>query len=732
MKRWLYSLLIFALCACGMPHYVQADRGSLFQYPLFEAYDSNGDPCSGCSLYTYQAGTTTARTVYKERALTTAHTNPIVLNSSGRPPSDVGIWGAGLFKFVLKDSSGVTMWTLDNIEAVGEYSIDYYFPDYSAADQGATGGGNTIKAYIDTIGSTNAVIYCRNNSGSATTAYTFDTSESAGSNIFFEFEPGAYLDQVTGDEVVTIYSLDNIISFKNTKIFDGDMIDVSVGGTADPRMWGANLDGTTNDNAAIGACFASLVSKSRVVFNGMGLVTAQVNIAANQDEITLDGLGYGGLKLDTNKSVDAGSNWAWIKILGDNCLLTGMVFDGNGTNQTYLFNLVQLSEQSNAAYYADGTRVTDCIFKNGYGTGIVPGCARDIKIKGNKFLSITGAAGNPGEGISAVYTEGLSVVNNSFRTLDDHGVYLGVGVRDVTITGNNFYECKGLGVNIYGDVLRATVDSNTMNYCRGGVYVHNNGASIPNNIAINNNVIYQCHDHIASGISHGILFSPGTSQQKKNYSATGNIIDLTGNGADILSMGIIADYVNGLVLADNIVSNSSRHGIFLRDCINFLLSHNKCYNNGAQTAGYAGISLEKFPSVGSGCTYGNIIGNICYDDGNVQDYGIYLDGNSDYIKIFNNDCRGNDVADFNVNGTNNKIRDNVGYVSENSGTSAAIATGGTIAHGLAAAPAYVSVTPAEAGPTDVTATSDATNITVTFGGGGNKTFYWSSRIAQSK
>jgi hypothetical protein len=78
------------------------------------------------------------------------------------------------------------------------------------------------------------------------------------------------------------------------------------------------------------------------------------------------------------------------------------------------------------------------------------------------------------------------------------------------------------------------------------------------------------------------------------------------------------------------------------------------------------------------------------------------------------------------------IRNNTGYVSENSGTSAAIASGATIAHGLAKAPAFVSVTPAEAGPTDVTVTVDATNITVTFGGGGSKTFFWSARIVQSK
>jgi hypothetical protein len=113
--------------------------------------------------------------------------------------------------------------------------------------------------------------------------------------------------------------------------------------------------------------------------------------------------------------------------------------------------------------------------------------------------------------------------------------------------------------------------------------------------------------------------------------------------------------------------------------------------------------------------------------------GIYDDSTGDFTRIIGNDL-GDNVYPMQLLGThdNYKVRDNEGYRSEMSGVSPAIASGATFPHYLAAAPAFISVTPAEAGPTDVTATADADNITVNFGGGGSKTFYWAARIAQSK
>jgi hypothetical protein len=66
-------------------------------------------------LYTYESGTTTPKTVYKNQAGTVAHTNPIVLNADGSPPGGV-IWvTSGECTFTLKTALGAEVWTRDDI-----------------------------------------------------------------------------------------------------------------------------------------------------------------------------------------------------------------------------------------------------------------------------------------------------------------------------------------------------------------------------------------------------------------------------------------------------------------------------------------------------------------------------------------------------------------------------------------------------------------------------------------
>lgn len=85
----------------------------------FRAFDGNGDPLTGGKLYTYEAGTTTPKATYTDSTEATPHANPIILNSSGYAGSDatpLGVWlGDGGYKFVLKTSADVTLWTIDNV-----------------------------------------------------------------------------------------------------------------------------------------------------------------------------------------------------------------------------------------------------------------------------------------------------------------------------------------------------------------------------------------------------------------------------------------------------------------------------------------------------------------------------------------------------------------------------------------------------------------------------------------
>jgi hypothetical protein len=80
-------------------------------------FTNSGVILSGGLVYTYAAGTTTPQAAYTTSSGSTAHTNPIVLDSAGRVPSGGEIWltDAVAYKFVLQTSLAVLIATYDNV-----------------------------------------------------------------------------------------------------------------------------------------------------------------------------------------------------------------------------------------------------------------------------------------------------------------------------------------------------------------------------------------------------------------------------------------------------------------------------------------------------------------------------------------------------------------------------------------------------------------------------------------
>ena len=78
----------------------------------FRALDNNGLPLNGGKLYTYEAGTSTPKATYTDVTGTVSNANPTILDSAGY----ANVWlGSGGYKFILKTSADVTLWTIDNI-----------------------------------------------------------------------------------------------------------------------------------------------------------------------------------------------------------------------------------------------------------------------------------------------------------------------------------------------------------------------------------------------------------------------------------------------------------------------------------------------------------------------------------------------------------------------------------------------------------------------------------------
>ncbi len=85
---------------------------SFLPYPKFRGYvPSTGAVLAGGKLYSYAPGTSTAKATYTTSALTTANANPTVLDSEG----EAMVYLSGAYKFVLKTSADVEVWTEDNV-----------------------------------------------------------------------------------------------------------------------------------------------------------------------------------------------------------------------------------------------------------------------------------------------------------------------------------------------------------------------------------------------------------------------------------------------------------------------------------------------------------------------------------------------------------------------------------------------------------------------------------------
>jgi len=90
---------------------------------VIEAFlNAAGKPASGYQLFTYEPGTTTKLATYTDQSGSVNNSNPIVLDSAGRPPSPILLLPQS-YKFVLappNDSDPPTSpdWTADNIPAV--------------------------------------------------------------------------------------------------------------------------------------------------------------------------------------------------------------------------------------------------------------------------------------------------------------------------------------------------------------------------------------------------------------------------------------------------------------------------------------------------------------------------------------------------------------------------------------------------------------------------------------
>jgi hypothetical protein len=83
----------------------------LFTYPKFKALALDGTFLAGGLVYFYAPGTSTPKTTYCDAAKVTPHTHPVQLDTNG----EATIYLDGIYDMTLKNSLGVTQWTMNNV-----------------------------------------------------------------------------------------------------------------------------------------------------------------------------------------------------------------------------------------------------------------------------------------------------------------------------------------------------------------------------------------------------------------------------------------------------------------------------------------------------------------------------------------------------------------------------------------------------------------------------------------
>lgn len=86
----------------------------------WQLLDNSGNVLTGGKLFTYAAGTTTPQATYTTSAGNIANSNPVILDASGRVAEEIWLTSGVEYKFLLKDSNDVTLWTKDNISGIND------------------------------------------------------------------------------------------------------------------------------------------------------------------------------------------------------------------------------------------------------------------------------------------------------------------------------------------------------------------------------------------------------------------------------------------------------------------------------------------------------------------------------------------------------------------------------------------------------------------------------------
>lgn len=274
-----------------------------------------------------------------------------------------------------------------------------------------------------------------------------------------------------------------------------------------------------------------------------------------------------------------------------------------------------------------------------------------------------------------------------------------------------------------------------------GVYL-NATQSTYKRVAVTGNII-ENRDTLSNQV--GIRFDDSIAYgtHVDEISANDNVISLCRWGIEAIRIGrgaindnTITDCTDGILIrealfkcgiAGNTITGGSRAISVIKGDV--LVTGNTCPGGTGQTGTFTGrLWLEP----GAGQTARVVANGNSFTDGAAgpgSNYGVRKAGaGTAELHLIGNDLTGNDAALDSI--TPNSAAKNQGYKTSAHGSTGSIATGVDVAHGLAATPNLVTLTPTATGPSAIFVSDiGATTFRVNYSGAGPYTFMWEAKMA---
>lgn len=448
-------------------------------------------------------------------------------------------------------------------------------------------------------------------------------------------------------------------------------------------------DGTADDVQIQAALDAAVSGDSVLVIGNTGSLAATVNVTNNG--VTL--ISYG-----TTLTATANMTTDMIYVTGDNVTVRGFTLNGNRAVRT-----ADLGDGISADNVTRAVIAENHVFNiPKWGISLISGTSYSHVIDN----TVDNATHN-----NIILEDQTTIHNtvsgNSLYNAGSDGIDLFHGASYNTIFGNSIYNATSTGIYIHSETLGLATETAYSNAIIGNtIMTATDGIKLQDakNHAITGNTIKTVS---STGINlftnstgasvtgnnidtaaYGILDNAGTATITGNNIRTISVIGFSPFGNTLFSSNVLEDNANGVnigkannTIEGNIIKGSTTEGIYFQGGAvsdNNVIADNQIHG-GTRSIRFASAGIRNI-------VHGNLVRNASVS-------ALVIDSNTDQVVVTDNDFRGNTGVLY-LTGTNMVIRNNAGYITENSGTATMLASTNTTAvtHGMALTPTAIQLT----------------------------------------